>query len=430
MKNIVIGVGLLLSSYTFAQFKIEGSINNYPNQMVTAKINTGSILKLIDKSTTNQNGNFILKIPTKYNGIVELGLANGETIKIMSDNQDVSFKATSPNRLQSNIEFTKGGVAQQYQISLQNALYEDLRYSVFEQLKNYYNPTDEFYTALQKEINRIEKLSKGVSSTKPELLTYYLQLNELAEHTSSGFNKEGLDQIVTVLKNDDQRLEQSGLMNVLILNYLKGYFTQSANTSKSEEGMKAITDQFVNLFDLKSSRGQMILANLINIFNPKQFPTINADLINKAKALSGNVHEDLKYAVFNIEGLKVGERVPNFNFDKAIKGKKSLYDVKANQKLVVFWASWCPACVAEMPYIKDFYKKFKVDGGEIVAVSLDVEQQAFDEATKDLPWYNTTELLRWDSEIARMYGVNSTPTLFLLDKDNKLIKKINHINEL
>ena len=42
--------------------------------------------------------------------------------------------------------------------------------------------------------------------------------------------------------------------------------------------------------------------------------------------------------------------------------------------LVVFWATWCPACVKETPYIKDYYERFHDEGLEIVGVSLDTDR--------------------------------------------------------
>ena len=98
--------------------------------------------------------------------------------------------------------------------------------------------------------------------------------------------------------------------------------------------------------------------------------------------------------------------------------------------LVVFWASWCPACNKEMPYIKEYYNEFKKNGGEIIAISLDYDQTMFNDATKELPWFNYTDLMRWDSPIAASYQVEATPTIFLLDKDNKIINKVSHVNEL
>lgn len=128
--------------------------------------------------------------------------------------------------------------------------------------------------------------------------------------------------------------------------------------------------------------------------------------------------------------MTVGNQVPDIKFKEAVKGFKSLYDVKANQKIIIFWASWCPACREEMPFIKEYYQNFKKEGGEIVAISLDFDQNEFKNATKDFDWINYTELSQWDTQGVEEFGVSSTPTLFLVDKDNKLIKKASHISEL
>ena len=83
-----------------------------------------------------------------------------------------------------------------------------------------------------------------------------------------------------------------------------------------------------------------------------------------------------------------------------------------------------------MPFVKEYYRNFKENGGEIVSISLDFDDAAFKEATKDFEWVNYTELMHWDTQGIVEFGVTSTPTLFLLDKDNKLIKKASHISEL
>ena len=123
------------------------------------------------------------------------------------------------------------------------------------------------------------------------------------------------------------------------------------------------------------------------------------------------------------------QRILNIEFDKKIKNAKSLYDVKADKKLIVFWASWCPHCVKEIPHIKEFYPDFQSQGGEIIAVSLDMEKTAFDNATKDTQWINYSDLMKWESPIVKQYGISSTPTMILLDKDNNVVKIGSRVSE-
>ena len=50
------------------------------------------------------------------------------------------------------------------------------------------------------------------------------------------------------------------------------------------------------------------------------------------------------------------------------------FDLSAERGKVVLihlWASWCPACRAEMPAIEDLYKRYHADGLTVIAVSAD-----------------------------------------------------------
>src|SRR5690606_15715004 len=162
----------------------------------------------------------------------------------------------------------------------------------------------------------------------------------------------------------------------------------------------------------------------------EQFSTLLEKYYAKANALTCEITDELKTNLSAHNNTVVGSVVPNILFKNPVKGYKSLYDVKADKKIIVFWASWCPACNDEMPFVKEYYRNFKEDGGEIVSISLDFDAESFKSATLDFDWINYTELLQWDTQAARDYGITATPTLFLVDKDNKLIKKASHISEL
>ena len=50
------------------------------------------------------------------------------------------------------------------------------------------------------------------------------------------------------------------------------------------------------------------------------------------------------------------------------------FDLNAERGKVVIihlWASWCPACRAEMPALEELYKRYRADGFSVIAVSAD-----------------------------------------------------------
>jgi hypothetical protein len=58
-------------------------------------------------------------------------------------------------------------------------------------------------------------------------------------------------------------------------------------------------------------------------------------------------------------------------------------------------------------------------------VSLDADKAAWVKAigADNLTWTHVSDLKRWDSEAARLYGVQAIPANFLLDKQGKIIAK-------
>jgi peroxiredoxin len=102
----------------------------------------------------------------------------------------------------------------------------------------------------------------------------------------------------------------------------------------------------------------------------------------------------------------------------------SLADLRGKVVLVDFWATDCEICVEEMPSLADSYRRFAPRGYEVVAVALasDHPNRVADFAQKRaLPF---TVALDLDGSVARAFGeVPVTPTLFLLDKEGRVLRQ-------
>ena len=100
-------------------------------------------------------------------------------------------------------------------------------------------------------------------------------------------------------------------------------------------------------------------------------------------------------------------------------------DLKGKAVLVNFFATWCPPCKAEIPHLNNLREKYK-DNFEIVAVLLE-DNKSNKEIKEFINEYKiqyivTNSIQNGDFEQA-VGGVKSIPTMFLYDKNGKIVQK-------
>jgi thiol-disulfide isomerase/thioredoxin len=107
----------------------------------------------------------------------------------------------------------------------------------------------------------------------------------------------------------------------------------------------------------------------------------------------------------------------------AVDGRTvNLAAMKGKVVLVDFWATWCGPCIAELPHVKAVYEKLHARGFEIIGISLDQDKDAlvgFVEK-QGMSWPQFFDGKGWENELAQRFGINSIPTLWLVDKKGVL----------
>ncbi len=118
----------------------------------------------------------------------------------------------------------------------------------------------------------------------------------------------------------------------------------------------------------------------------------------------------------------------DLEFNDATSGATvSMKGLKGKVVVIDFWATWCGPCVAEMPNMKELYGKFHDQGVEFIGVSLDqpekdggLEKLKKFVAEKGIKWPQYYQGNGWDSEFSKTWGINSIPTMFVVDPEGKL----------
>ncbi|MDD5038848.1 MAG: TlpA disulfide reductase family protein [Dehalococcoidales bacterium] len=123
-------------------------------------------------------------------------------------------------------------------------------------------------------------------------------------------------------------------------------------------------------------------------------------------------------------GTKVGNLAPDFELQNLDDGQVvSLSGLRGKPVLINFWATWCPPCNSEMPYLQQIYEEWSDRGLVMLAIDIREESSVVKEfltaRNLSLPVYIDT-----DASVAQKYGISAIPTTYFVDKDGKIYEKV------
>ncbi len=133
-------------------------------------------------------------------------------------------------------------------------------------------------------------------------------------------------------------------------------------------------------------------------------------------------HQDLSEVRWEQKAWE-GLELPNFSATTLDGTPISFSDYLGKLVLLYFCAKWCVHCTPEIPYIKEIYKKHYDKGFEVIGVSLDENEAELRQYVEEheIPWVQIFDGKRWESKLALYFGINFIPSLWLIDRDGKII---------
>jgi peroxiredoxin len=122
-------------------------------------------------------------------------------------------------------------------------------------------------------------------------------------------------------------------------------------------------------------------------------------------------------------GWQIGNTAPDFTLAD-IDGKPiSLNDYRGKPVLINFWASWCPSCIEEMPYLQQVYSQQSKNGLVFLAVNIQENpakvSEFFSNNAISLP-----VLFDFTGGTSGKYGVSSIPSTFFIDGSGVILQKV------
>lgn len=116
--------------------------------------------------------------------------------------------------------------------------------------------------------------------------------------------------------------------------------------------------------------------------------------------------------------VEEGDTAPDFDLPSiyADQAAITMAGLKGKTVYIDFWASWCAPCLSSLPLYNELYHKYKDQGLEIVAISVDnpIEDGLDFLADNPLDFLIPADP---DGDAAELFEVYGMPTSYLIDPD-------------
>lgn len=134
----------------------------------------------------------------------------------------------------------------------------------------------------------------------------------------------------------------------------------------------------------------------------------------------------------------LGNKGPNLTMLDTNHVYHSLYNVKANYTILVFYDANCGKCKEEMPKLKALYEEFNKKPSINGKLFLDVYGVSLTPDSKDWQKYLREQHFKWlnlydpnnESNFRKLYDIYSTPVIYLLDENKKILAKRLNIEQI
>jgi len=440
----------LLSVSAQAQHTITGNFPPLAGQQVRLVGFKGSGIYTIDSTKVSEQGVFKLKYADKDRGMGYLAVADNKAYFVVLANEDIQLKGEVLS-VPESISILSG---KENKLFVQYAVEHPKReqaLSAWVYLQKIYQADSLFaiqkypQQAIETEMLRINQEDNDfLKSLDPEsYVSWFLPTRKLVSSVSTvaQYRTEEIPATLAAFRKldyTDERLYKSGLYKDVI----DSHFWLIENMGQPLD----------TVFNEMAVSIDFLLANLLN--NEDKFNEITKylfDLLEShslygaseylaIKVLTQNsctVNNDLAKQLELYRAMKKGNTAPDIIFSGdvlksglVVKTPNRLSDIHSAYKVVIFGAGWCPKCAEELSQLLPLYEKWKSKGVEVVFVSLDTDKTLFKSFASIFPFYSMCDYKKWDTQAVKDYYVFATPTMFLLDKNQKIILRPNSVNQM
>ncbi|MDI6804728.1 MAG: TlpA disulfide reductase family protein [Bacteroidota bacterium] len=446
-KNPIFSIIVVMSISTVNSQQLSISVSELSENKSYLYSLQGEKITLIDSVSSIMEGKMTYNLSNIYlhPGLFRIILEKNKWIDFVNEGEDVSI-TTNANNILDSLNVVKSESNQLYYTFIKlNKQYKS-KSDLLQLILARYPKDDDYYTTSQ---NKLEQLQKDyldyvnvVAQKNPSsFVSRYIKSSQLPvvdgniplEKQVSYLKSHSLD----FVDFNDAGLINSDVFSNKSIEYLTYYRNPQLPKELLEKEFMVAVDTILNKAKVNSLVYTHVVEYLLDGFKKFGFDKI-IDYIIQNYVIKDDICIDekletaLQRRMDQAKYFKIGDVVPNI-VSKDWSGKEvDLYSITAENILIIFYASWCPHCKTLLPQIAELYKSQKQKKTEVFAVSIDTNKtdwQKFVE-TDGWKWINVSDLKGWSGNAVKDYYIYATPTMFLIDRQKKIIGKPLSFDEL
>jgi len=426
---------ILNLNVAFSQ-QVTVTVHNLIEKAAVLSFLSGENISFIDSVNALNNGEFKFHLENKHSGIYRLKLNNKGWLDFIYDNEVVEIK-TDANNIVDNLKVIK---------SQSNKIYYE-----FVKLNKDYKTKTELLSLI---IARYPGKDDYFNSTKEKLIQlqeeYLYFVNVTAQTDPNSFIARYVRSaqlpVVDVEIPFDKQLEFLKAHALDKVNfYDDGLIYSDAFTNKTIEYLTyyrnpqlplgLLEQEFMKAIDsilIKANVNEIVYKHIVEYlldgFRKFGFDNVinyivENYVIKDDICLDESLSTALERRIQQTRNFKVGNLVPDIVMQNEAGKEIKLSSLNTDKILLVFYSTDCPHCTGLLPELYKLYTEQKSIKFEVLAISLDENRNTWQEyiQTNGYNWINLNDTSGWSSKAAGDYYIYATPTMFLVDREKKII---------
>ena len=448
-KSILLLLLWIVCSEVQAQ-TLSGVFPPMAGQLLTLEGTRGFDTYSIGSAKADEKGQFSLSYSPQDYGIAFLSGEDKKPFVVILEKKGVSLAGLILSEANS-IRILEGQENRWFEQYTQEQGKREQALSAWAYLQNLYQ-NDSFFAMqkvpnqdIGKELIRIQEEEEQFIATLPSesFVRWFLPIRKLVSSVGAvaQYRTSELPQTITAFRTmdyADPRFQKSGLYRDLFESQFWLLENSGGTLDEVYEKMEGSLDAILSSVGKNAPLYNEVSAYLLELLQRRS-------LINAAEYLALTVLEQdevvlqprLARQLEAYRAMKVGVTVPDIQFtgDILLQGKPISYpsrlsEVTAPYRLVIFGASWCPACSEAMAELIPLYEKWTKLGVEAIFVSLDTDPTAFQAYSEGLPFIAFSDYKKWDTQGVSDYYVSSSPSFFLIDSSGQLLLRPQSVKQI